>query len=364
MENTKQVTETGGEALALHLLTKLREKGELSPWKLLCLQDKTLQEFYEAVESLKQRGLIELTPEAKRLRLTKEGKDHLAQVAGENPSLFDFKCGKCEGKGYTVASDEAFLARYKKLLETRPLPTEQYDQTSITAEDAVIRVGFFHERGDLLNKDLLMIGDFDCLSIVAALTGLPRRVLVLDVDDRLIAYINQVAEETGTSHILKAEKFDVRQPLPESYRGSFDVFSCDPVETLEGIKLYLSRGVSGLRNSLSSCAYIGLTTLEASRKKWYDIQKLLFDMNLVVTDIRRNFNEYPDTGLEEMHIIYEKLGCVPDCVWYWAALLRVECVGVPSPLITGAYDDQQGPDIYLDDEAWATPILPSSSSSS
>jgi len=46
---------------------------------------------------------------------------------------------------------------------------------------------------------------------------------------------------------LKAEKFDVRKPLPAGYQGAFDVFSCDPVETLEGIKLYISRGTSGLR---------------------------------------------------------------------------------------------------------------------
>lgn len=45
-------------------------------------------------------------------------------------------------------------------------------------------------------------------------------------------------------------------------------------------------------------------------------------MNFVITDLRRNFNGYPDTGLEEKHIIYDKLGSVPDVVWYWAALLR------------------------------------------
>ena len=50
-------------------------------------------------------------------------------------------------------------------------------QTSITGEDAIIRVGFIHERGDLIDKDLLFIGDFDCLSIAAALTGLPRRIV-------------------------------------------------------------------------------------------------------------------------------------------------------------------------------------------
>lgn len=318
----------------------------------MCLQDKTLKEYYDATELLKAEGWA--TVSEGKITITDKGKEHLVSSVGEEKDTpFEFKCCKCEGKGYFAADDE-FLANYKRILEKRPLPNEQYDQTSITAEDSVIRVGFFHERGDLVDKDILMVGDFDCLSIVAALSGLPKRVLVLDVDEGLINYINEVAAENNLS-CLSAQKFDVRKPLPDDLLKSFDVFSCDPVETLEGIKLYLSRGTSGLRGR-GSCAYIGLTTLEASRKKWFDIQKVLLDMNYVVTDARRNFNGYPDTGLEEKHIIYEKLGSVPDCVWYWAALLRVEAVEELNPPITGEYDDS-GPDIYVDDEAWATPIL-------
>jgi len=215
-------------------------------------------------------------------------------------------------------------------------------------------VFFFHERGDLVNKELLFIGDFDCLSIVAALTRLPKRIVVLDVDERLIAYINRIASENGLSNVLKAETFDVRLPLPEHYQKAFDLFSCDPVETLDGIKLYISRGTSGLR-SMGCSAYIGLTTLEASRKKWFDIERALFDMNFVITDIKRNFNGYPDTGLEEKHIFYQKMGSAPNCVWYWAALLRCELIDQPKPAITGKYE--AGHDIYMDDEAWATPVL-------
>jgi len=339
--------------LCLHLLFKLKHHGSLSVWLLLCHQDKTLKEFYEAIEWLRKSNFIVLTQG--KVGITEEGQKYLHEEVGEKVS-FDFQCDHCAGKGYHVgANRQDFLQRYNKVLEKRPPPEENYDQTSITAEDAIIRVGFFHERGDLVDKELLMIGDFDCLSIVAAMSGLPKRVLVLDVDERLIKYINQVAEELKLKHILRAQTFDVRKPLPVECQKAFDVFSCDPVETLEGIKLYISRGTSGLKGTGSS-AYIGLTTLEASRKKWYDIQKLLLDMNYVVTDLRRNFNGYPDTGLEEKHIIYEKLGSVPDVVWYWAALLRCEAVDTPNPAIMGEYDDS-GPDIYVDDEAWATPIL-------
>lgn len=96
-----------------------------------------------------------------------------------------------------------------------------------------------------------------------------------------------------------------------------------------------------------SAAYFGLTSLEASKKKWFAIQKVLTDMNFVLTDIRRNFNgyfsrllsgvclllyapvlfvhvyvnvnvnvnvtRYPDTGGPELQYpIYRALGSVPD----------------------------------------------------
>jgi hypothetical protein len=38
---------------------------------------------------------------------------------------------------------------------------------------------------------------------------------------------------------------------------------------------------------------------------------------------------------------------------YWAALIRVEAVGQPIPLVTGEYTGSD--DIYVDDEAWGTP---------
>jgi len=339
------------ESLCLHLMSKLRQTGALSSWQLLCQQDKTLKEYYDNLEHLKEKNYVQVVDG--KLKLTDEGEKYLEKEVG-TLIPFDFKCSHCEGKGY-LATDKNFLEKYSKVLERRPLPSEKYDQTSITAEDAIIRVGFIHERGDLINKRLLMIGDFDCLSIVAAMTRLPKEVLVLDVDERLINYINDVAKELNLSHILRAETFDVRTGLKQEYHQAFDLFSCDPVETLEGITLYLSRGAQGLKG-IGSSAYIGLTTLEASRKKWFDIEKVLLDMNFAITDVRRNFNGYPDTGLEEMHTIYSKLGSVPDCVWYWAAVFRVEAVAMPVPKVTGEYD-RHGPDIYMDNEAWATPIL-------
>jgi len=323
----------------------------MSPWALLILQDETLRDFFLAYEDLKTNALIAIASDGK-LSLTDKGRGALPEQAVKAEADFNHQCRGCAGRGYSIPlNSEKLLATFKQLMTRRPPPSEKFDQTSITAEDAFVRVGFFHERGDLVNKELLMVGDFDCLSVVAALTGLPKRVVVVEYDDRLVNFLNEIAAELHLN--LKAHKFDVRAAFPAELTKSFDVFSCDPVETLEGIKLYIARGVTGLKG-VGCSGYIGLTSLEASKKKWFDIEKIFFEMNFAITDLRRNFNAYPDTGLEEMHPFYQKIGVAPDCTWYWAALVRIEAVEVPNIPILGEYT---GPDdIYVDDEAWATPV--------
>jgi len=332
----------------LHLLNTAATNPGVTVWKLMNFQHETLPVYNDAINFLKT-SLINVDKDGK-VTLSEEGSKVVKERIVEHEQ-YGCKCTTCEGRGYAVTplSKDVF-DKFQEIIKGRPPPNEDYDQTAMSDADAVIRVGFFHEFGDLLNKELLMIGDFDCLCIAAALTGLPKRIVVFEIDTRLIDFINKVAKEHNLP--LEAHTWDVRQPLPEEYQGKFDLFSCDPVETVEGIKLYMSRGTQGLRG-VGSTGYIGLTSLEAGKKKWYVIQKILFDMGFVITDCRRSFNGYPDPGYEETYDIYEKLGSTPDCIWYWAACLRVEVVEGPTPIVSGVYDDSKG-NIYVDDEAWAT----------
>jgi len=347
-------------SLQTHLLWILKSSPvTLSPWKLLTNQDENLREYYNGLEDLNNKRFVEykdgkvlLTDKGhKAIDCTGEHKE--SKVNALTEPWQGVACEHCETRGYVVPkSSSGLLKKYKEMLQTRPEPSEDFDQTSITAEDAFIRVGFFLERGDLVGKELLMIGDFDCLSLIAALSGLIKRAVVLEGDTRLVDYLNTMAKQHSLP--LQAIKFDVREGLPKGISGNFDVFSCDPVETLEGIKLFLSRGTEGLREK--GVLYFGLTTLEASKKKWQDIQRILLNMNYVVTDCRRNFNGYPDTGLEVSHEFHRKMAHVakPDCIWYWASLLRAQLVGEATDIpFLGPYVGDSN--IYLDNEAWATP---------
>jgi hypothetical protein len=286
--------------------------------------------------------------------LTDKGRD----LAKEIPAIpLTFTCRRCQGQGYIIPENFEKVAKaFYDIAEDRPLPIEEYDQGYMRPEDVLKRVALLYERGDLASRDILVIGDDDLFSIAASLTRLPSKVVVLEVDKRLVKFINKNAKENNLC--VEARSYDVREPIDKEFEQSFDVFLCDPVETLEGIKLFLSRGVSSLRG-IGSAGYFGLTTLEASLKKWYEIQRMLLDMGFVITDIKRKYSEYPweDNNFkryqEKLPIMrYLKSEC--NYSWYKSAFYRIECIKEPKPLVTG--EQKIGDKFYLDDESWATPM--------
>ncbi|NPA27417.1 MAG: bis-aminopropyl spermidine synthase family protein [Chloroflexi bacterium] len=326
-------------------------QGPISVYRLLDSQDASLPEFFQRLQDWLQQGLIELADG--RVRLTEKGR-----ALAESLGVFyePVRCPRCHGTGYVLGPRlERVYQRYLDIARRRPRVKAEYDQGFIDPEGVMRRVAFMYERGDLTAAHLFIVGDDDLLSLAAALTGLPERIVVMDIDRELIDFIQREADAHQLP--IEARVIDVQYALPEDLQGQFDVFVTDPVETLPGIELFLSRGASALRGP--GCAgYFGLTTLEASRAKWYRIQKMLLDMGFVITDIRRQFNVYPNTEgnfftFEEKLPIVQHLGVPTDHDWYRSSFYRIEAVQPPRPVVTGTriLDDA----VYRDEESWATP---------
>ncbi|MEM2319745.1 MAG: bis-aminopropyl spermidine synthase family protein, partial [Candidatus Bathyarchaeia archaeon] len=183
--------------------------------------------------------------------------------------------------------------------------------------------------GDLDGKAIVLVGDDDLLSVALALTSLPSRITVLDVDKRLGDFLGTVNKYYGFN--IEFFKYNVAEPLPKELRGKFDVFSSEPLETVSGLKAFIMRGVSCLKEN--GVGYFGLTRYEASLKKWLAVQKLLANMNCVITDIIQGFSVYP---MDYGRINYEEfaynlgfnVGRNPGINWYKSALLRFEVLGM------------------------------------
>ncbi len=50
-------------------------------------------------------------------------------------------------------------------MQNRPVNLPEFDQGSILEKDVIKRVEFIYERGDLLDSNILVIGDDDLISI-------------------------------------------------------------------------------------------------------------------------------------------------------------------------------------------------------
>jgi len=317
--------------------------------KLLTLQHACLPDFYKAYRSIEDKQWIK-KGEDQGLHVTDEGRKQMTHEAVHGAPFSTF-CNDCEGRGYHSSTPLTPLsASLVDIIDgKRPSPLEKYDQWYMTPAHSSFRAEFIKDNGDLLGKKILFIGDDDLLSVAVALTRLPKEVVVLEIDERIVEFVTKLGKDLNIP--LSGQTYDIRLPLSESIASQFDVFICDPTETMQGFNLFVSRGVSSLRG-VGSVVYFGLTALEASKKKWFAIQKLLYSMNLVITDIRHNFTEYPDPPWVNTLSIWSNLKTTPSCTWYKSCLYRMELIDEAKPAIVGECELEG--DVYEDDESWAT----------
>src|SRR5690606_33108029 len=229
------------------------------------------------------------------------------------------------------------VAECQEIVAMRPKATTDFDQGYVTPETSVLRLALMAQHGDLVGKDLLLLGDDDLTGIAAALSGLPRRICVLDVDERIVQFVRDVARDRGWQNV-QAEVYDVREELPAHLRGQFDTFFTDPVETLKGIFLFLSRCTQALRGP-GAAGYFGLSYLEASWQKWRQVQQGLLEMGYAITEMRGAWQDYLLEEIVARGYPVAKMAPVPveepDVAFYTSTVYRLELAEAPKPIYTG-----------------------------
>lgn len=315
-------------------------------WRIIDLSDVPVMALCTALREMEKASWLEFAKD--RIRLTQAGRD-LVKQAGIAPAR-ELRCGRCGGRGVELGPVAEIAERFAKIAAGRPEAIQDYDQGYVTEESTLYRIAFMWSRGDLAGKEILVLGDDDLVSLAAALTGAPKRVVMLDIDERLVEFIREVARSEGLQ--VEALRHDLREPLPEELLGAFDTFFCDPTESLRGFLAFAGRGISSLRGP--GCAgYMGLTRREASLAKWRAIQRELLARGAVLTDLRDDFHDYVNWPYIETMRSWQHLPVrrVPgrEEPWYRSALIRIELVEPPKV----ANERLEG-DIFTDPEAATT----------
>ncbi|WAM33493.1 bis-aminopropyl spermidine synthase family protein [Caldicellulosiruptor morganii] len=312
-------------------------------WEVIFLSQKPFAVVRETINYLISIDFVK-SDENGNLQLTQKGKEFVKQ--NNIPAVKNYTCQYCEGRGIVFTEIKDAYEKFKQIVKTRPEAIVEYDQGYVTEETAFSRIAMMIKKGDLVKKRLIVFGDDDLVSIAAALTELPAEVVVLEIDKRLVDFINQAAKEYNLN--LKAIEYDFRNKLPDEFVKSFDTFTIDPPETIEALDVCFTRTMSSLKGA-GGAGYFGLTNIEASLSKWHEFQKLLLNkFNAVITDIIENFNHYVNWNylLPSLESNLDFVNVQPRLNWYTSSMYRIELVKdieIPNEYINC--------ELYIDNEA-------------
>ncbi|WP_461866047.1 N(4)-bis(aminopropyl)spermidine synthase [Thermococcus sp.] len=329
-----------------NVLSAIQASGDV--WRIVDLSEEPLPLVVAVITALHELGY--LTFDGLSIVLTQSGRK-LVEKYGIGARR-DYTCSHCEGKTVELSAFSDLLEEFKEIVKDRPQPKHDFDQAYVTPETTVARIALMHTRGDLENKEVFVLGDDDLTSIALMLSGLPKRIAVLDIDERLIKFIEKTADKLGYENI-EMFTFDLREPLPDYALHKFDTFITDPPETVDAIRAFVGRGIATLKGP--GCAgYFGITRRESSLDKWREIQRLLLnEFGVVITDIIRNFNEYVNWGYEEETRAWKLLPVKvkPSYNWYKSYMFRIQT-------LEGSKGFEEkieiGDELYNDEEASTT----------
>jgi predicted methyltransferase len=114
------------------------------------------------------------------------------------------------------------------------------------------------------------------------------KITVLDIDERFLKYIEGIAKDEGLP--IECYKADLRQPLDSELIEQYDCFFTDPPYTMQGMELFLSRGISALKRESGLAIFFSFAHKTPDFN--LNMQWAFLDMGLIISDIMPRFNKY------------------------------------------------------------------------
>lgn len=146
--------------------------------------------------------------------------------------------------GPVLAASADLLATVRALRLAAPAARRSLDHVAATAETTVRRALWLDAHFDLAGAHLLCVGDHDLTALTTCLLAPELTATVVDVDERLLHYVDQAADVHRLA--IRALAGDLRFGLPAAATGWAGLVFTDPPYTPEGIRLFLERSIEGL----------------------------------------------------------------------------------------------------------------------
>ncbi|RZS32753.1 uncharacterized protein DUF43 [Herbihabitans rhizosphaerae] len=241
-----------------------------------------------------------------------------------------------------------------------PPPLPGLDHVQATPETVLRRALWLDERFHLRGAHLLFVGDHDLTSIAVCAVRDGVRATVVDVDERLLRYVDDLAAEYGLP--VRTLHADLRFGFPPSLLGTADLVFTDPPYTPEGMRLFLAHGVLGLREPVAGRLIVAYGHTDRAPELGRKTQAEMLRLGLVFEAILPDFNRYD--GAQAVGSASDLYVCQPTAraagqarptvssgrtAIYTHGSASVESAGTPEAALdalreASAVDDVRGPD--------------------
>ncbi|MCY9782980.1 bis-aminopropyl spermidine synthase family protein [Nocardiopsis sp. EMB25] len=171
-----------------------------------------------------------------------------------------------------------------------PASDPNLDHVAATAETALRRALFLTTRFDLDDRVLLCVGDHDLTALAVTLVCPRARAEVVDVDERVLAHIDAVAEREGLP--VRTHFADLRLGLPSPLRGAADLVFTDPPYTPDGVELFVRRGLEGMTDPRRGRVLVAYGASETTPRLAAATQARMVRMDLLLEAVWPDFNRY------------------------------------------------------------------------
>ncbi|MER5643508.1 bis-aminopropyl spermidine synthase family protein [Streptosporangium sp. NPDC002524] len=215
------------------------------------------------------------------------------------------------------------VARMDELIAKAPRGRHTLDHVAATGETVVRRALLLDARFWLDGARLLCVGDHDLTSLATAMLHPGVEVTVVDVDERILAYIAGQADRLGLA--VRTRWADLRLGLPASAQSWADLAITDPPYTPEGVGLFVARCAEGLRDREQGRIMLAYGASERTPALALKVQQALSQLNLVNEAIYPDFNRY--FGAEAIGSAADLYVLRPTTKTWPAAAARAEAAG-------------------------------------
>jgi hypothetical protein len=184
----------------------------------------------------------------------------------------------------------AAVARMQALIDAAPEPSRDLDHVGATALTAARRATWLADQMSLDGRRLLLAGDHDLTSLAAAAHLTDTDIVVVDVDERLLDFIDHSARQERLR--VTCAYADLTLGLPSSLAASANAVFTDPPYTPGGVGTFLARSIEALDLGQAARIVMAYGFSPDHPALGLQVQRQIIGLELAIESIEPAFNRY------------------------------------------------------------------------